>query len=1041
MNISFLGGADEVGASSILLEIGGRRLLIDAGIRPSPKTHWDLAGDQLPDLSQIERAGGIDAILVTHAHTDHTGALALVCERYPQAPIYATPMTIELTRVLQQDARRIMQARLEEEGELPLFDDVAVSRLLAAFVPVAFRQRVSLAPGLVATFFPAGHIAGAAMIGLESDEGRVLITGDISISPQRTVDGARPPAFAPDVVIIESTYGGRLHANRAAEERRLVATVNEVIATGGKVLIPAFALGRAQEILLTLAEFQRRAELPPIPIWADGMVRAVCRAYARFPEALPTALQARDAQFFNEETIRPIERSAQRNELLWQPEPLVVVASSGMLAGGPSLHYARGLARQPQHAILFTGYQDEESPGRRMQEIAARGHGVLQLRQDRLEVRCRLATYALSAHADEAQLTSLVETLDPAQVFLVHGDEAARRSLANALQSRGRLVHLPRAGQSFDLRFAASLPVAALRGIGADRPLHLRRLWEAVSQAASDAEPVYLTLNELAMAWWGEKAAPQHLQTLGAALAQDSIYFAADPQRAHVFRVRSAGQVQLGERRRQQMAGYTEATGQWLLIKAPDAQPALVRCVGWAPDHLQATPLPDDRARWDDESPLVTIWPEEVVGLLGPGDEPPLSLAAQLAAKLPRTPQAVTLEPNQALVFARTQFPPAARLRKTGYRLAERILVLTFDFPDVAQAAYADQIAAVEKASGWVVEVAPEAQQGALATLATELLPTGWKVVKGPSIHREQRRVGVTVAPAVADDSTAVRQAHRTGPEFVEGLAEVMAARFAEVSGYQLDVTLTAPIEATAPPAQLNSPTSAANLPAGRTSGPLEINAAYAAIRAALADSTLYRVGLRGDDILLSFISATVGERYQTQICELQARIGWKLTINPQPNQGAILEAARLLLEREQLAVLKRPSIYPENQDVCVTLAAPLTPETQARLVDTFAQQTGFRLRIFAPQPIAPAPARPAGSVLQLAPGLIHLTPVQHAVVLNPDKLNKTIERIRRQGIQLPLQVRRTRYGYALVDGLYRLRAAQSLGMTRVPVEILEGAA
>ena len=297
MNISFLGGADEVGASSILLEIGGRRLLIDAGIRPSPKTHWDLAGDQLPDLSQIERAGGIDAILVTHAHTDHTGALALVCERYPQAPIYATPMTIELTRVLQQDARRIMQARLEEEGELPLFDDVAVSRLLAAFVPVAFRQRVSLAPGLVATFFPAGHIAGAAMIGLESDEGRVLITGDISISPQRTVDGARPPAFAPDVVIIESTYGGRLHANRAAEERRLVATVNEVIATGGKVLIPAFALGRAQEILLTLAEFQRRAELPPIPIWADGMVRAVCRAYARFPEALPTALQARDAQF------------------------------------------------------------------------------------------------------------------------------------------------------------------------------------------------------------------------------------------------------------------------------------------------------------------------------------------------------------------------------------------------------------------------------------------------------------------------------------------------------------------------------------------------------------------------------------------------------------------------------------------------------------------------------------------------------------------------------------------------------------------------
>jgi hypothetical protein len=479
------------------------------------------------------------------------------------------------------------------------------------------------------------------------------------------------------------------------------------------------------------------------------MVRAVCRAYTSFPEALPVALQARDAQFFNEETIRPIERSAQRNELLWQPEPLVIVASSGMLAGGPSLHYARGLARQPQHAILFTGYQDEESPGRRMQEIAARGHGALQLRQDRLEVRCRLATYSLSAHADEAQLVSLVETLDPAQVFLVHGDEAARRSLANALQSRGRLVHLPRAGQTFDLRFAASLPVAALRGIGADRPLHLRRLWEAVSQAASDAAPVYLTLTELAMAWWGDKPAPQHLQTLGAALAQDSLYFAADAQRAHVFRVRSAGQVQLGERRREQMARYADAAGQWLLVKAPDGQPAVVRCVGWAPDHLQATPLPDDQARWDDDTPLVTIWPEDVVGLLGAGDEPPINLAAQLAAKLPRTPQAVTLEPNQALVFARQQFPPAARLRKTGYRLAERVLVLTFDFPDVAQAAYADLIAAVEKASGWVVEVAPEAQQGALATLATELLPAGWLYLA--QLKLNGRRVAVEYGFQVGD--------------------------------------------------------------------------------------------------------------------------------------------------------------------------------------------------------------------------------------------------------------------------------------------------
>ena len=369
MQITFLGGADEVGASCILIEIAGRRLLVDAGIRPTPKTHWGLAGDQLPDLSGIERSGGLDAILVTHAHTDHTGALELVSERYPNAPVYATPVTGELTRILHQDARRIMRARLEEEGELPIYDELATARLLAAFAPVPFHQPLTLAPGLTATFFPAGHIAGAAMIGLASAEGRILISGDISISPQRTVDGARPPAFSPDVLILESTYGGKLHANRNVEERRLVEAVAAITAGGGKVLIPAFALGRAQEILLTLGEFQRRGELTSVPIWADGMVRAICQAYSSFPETLPLALQEQGAAFFSEH-IQPVTSAAQRNALIWDPGPAIIVSSSGMLAGGPSLAYARALASQPHHAILLTGYQDEESPGRRLQEMA-----------------------------------------------------------------------------------------------------------------------------------------------------------------------------------------------------------------------------------------------------------------------------------------------------------------------------------------------------------------------------------------------------------------------------------------------------------------------------------------------------------------------------------------------------------------------------------------------------------------------------------------------------------------------------------------------
>ena len=619
MNITFLGGADEVGASSILIEIGGCRLLVDAGIRPTPKARWGLAGDQLPDLEQIARSGGIDAILVTHAHTDHTGALELVIERYPHVPVYATPVTIALTRVLHQDARRIMQMRLDEEGELPLYDEVATTRLMNAFKPVQLNQPLALAPGLTATFFLAGHIAGAAMIGLSSSDGRILISGDISISPQRTVDGARPPAFAPDILILESTYGGRLHANRHAEERRLVETVTAVTEAGGKVLIPAFALGRAQEILLTLGEYQRRGELAAVPIWADGMVRAICQAYSDFPDALPLPLQEQGATFYTER-IQPVASTAQRNALIWEPGAAVIVASSGMLAGGPSLAYARALAGQPQHAILLTGYPDEESPGRRLQEMAQRGRGTLHLGKEKIDVQARLATYSLSAHADTGQLVSFVDVLNPAQTFLVHGDQDARHSLADALKARGRAVRLPRAGQSFTFDFAQKMRAAQVRGVGQGRPVDLQRLWHTLQADTDLGASDLITLDELAQIWWGERTAttPAQLAALAAVLASDDRYFAADRDRPDVYRVRSRGQVEVAQRRQAQMHALGDLSGRWLLARDATGEARVAQVVAVAADHV--TVQANDNIGSDPTN--FVVWPEAILSLLQPVRQP-----------------------------------------------------------------------------------------------------------------------------------------------------------------------------------------------------------------------------------------------------------------------------------------------------------------------------------------------------------------------------------------------------------------------------------
>jgi Cft2 family RNA processing exonuclease/dsRNA-specific ribonuclease len=439
IRITFLGGASSIGASCALVETDAVNILVDCGVRFTP-------GEALPDLASLE-GKRVDAILLTHAHTDHTGALPVVCDAFRGAPVYATPPTIDLVGILLRDALKLMSGP-DRDGEIPLYTDEQVARALEAMQPVAFDQPLDVF-GTKITFFAASHILGAAMVHIAAPGGNVLFTGDYSVGAQMTVPASIRPPLPADIVVSEATYGSRLHEDRRTAERRLVDQVRHVVEREGRILVPAFAIGRAQEVLRILRRAFARGELDRVAVYVDGMVRAVSAVYARHERYVSRQL-AREIRHGTHplytDDIRPVEKPADRARVLAE-RPCIVVASSGMLAGGASTFYAAEFARDERDAILITGYQDEESPGRALLDLASgAAERTLRLGERTVEVKCAVSSYGLSAHADQMQMTAMIEAIDPATVVLVHGDSEAKRALAAALSRRD--VCLAEDGQS-----------------------------------------------------------------------------------------------------------------------------------------------------------------------------------------------------------------------------------------------------------------------------------------------------------------------------------------------------------------------------------------------------------------------------------------------------------------------------------------------------------------------------------------------------------------------------------------------------------------
>lgn len=422
LRITPLGGDTQIGGSCLLVEAGGTRLLIDAGLRP---------GHPPQPPRDIGRAtdGPLHGVVVTHAHNDHCGYVPALASRDPAPRILATPETVRLMPVMWADGAKLMRDRSRGFGrwgaEAPAHygsAEIDAAARRCEEVPFGVPRRVG---ELTVELFPAGHILGAAGVVVRAGERRVVVTGDISGFRQESVDGYTLPDSArdADLLVLESTCCGDEHDPRNLRVGDFVREVREVCQGGGRVLIPAFALGRAQEIALLL-----RRHLPEVPVRIDGLAVDVSTAYE-----MATKGSARSLSIFGG-PVAVAERPAELDTF----RTGVVITTSGMLRGGPVVRWAARILPEPGSALFISGYQDEESTGGR---LLAHRNGTFTLhdhgREVTVPVRARITDMRLSAHADRRGLLDIADEVGAHRTMLVHGALQRQRMFREVLRIRG----------------------------------------------------------------------------------------------------------------------------------------------------------------------------------------------------------------------------------------------------------------------------------------------------------------------------------------------------------------------------------------------------------------------------------------------------------------------------------------------------------------------------------------------------------------------------------------------------------------------------
>jgi len=468
MKLTFWGAAGAVTGSMHLVEADGKRFLLDCGLNQGRRQDAERKNRCLPFSGR-----SIDAVVLSHAHIDHSGNLPTLVKNGFAGPIYTTPATIDLCNWMLRDTAHIQEKDAEfvnkrrehrkshggENGHVtPLYTMDDAERTLPLFQPVPYHQPQHLSEKLLYVPYDAGHILGSSCVVLHDASGdhptRLAFSGDVGRPglPIIRDPEVMPPA---DYLIMESTYGGRLHKPASHVENKLADVVNRTAHRGGRIIVPAFAVGRTQQLVLLLHELANQKRIPNIPIFVDSPlalnVTAVHRDHPECFDEETRAFLLNHEDPFGFQRLQYVREASESKKLNDLHGPMVIISASGMCEQGRILHHLWNNIEDPRNTVLITGFQAQDTLGRKLVEKWPE----VRIFGEPKRVRAEISSLdELSGHADQHELLDWIKpfTAGLRQVFLVHGEPAQQQVLAGLLKSQyGLEVSIPKPGEQFEL--------------------------------------------------------------------------------------------------------------------------------------------------------------------------------------------------------------------------------------------------------------------------------------------------------------------------------------------------------------------------------------------------------------------------------------------------------------------------------------------------------------------------------------------------------------------------------------------------------------